>query len=509
MLRGSTLRKFVNTSKHLLSRRYSAQVSTVHGTTTEGEQEPKFLQQVGLYFDKAANTTLHEPGLLEYIKEVDSLYEFLIPHETVNSDGKRIVKTIRAYRAQHSHHRLPTKGGIRYAPDVNRNEVMALATLMTFKCACVDVPFGGGKGGIAIDPKEYTVTEIERITRRFASELIQRGVIGPAIDVPAPDYGTGMREMSWISDTYRTFRPNDINAMGVVTGKPVSQNGIRGRQEATGLGVFYSVRELCEDAELTKKIGLTTGVKGKRVIVQGLGNVGYFTAKFFQENGAKVIGIGERFGAVYNPDGLDVDDVNTYHKVKHSLLGYPRAKTVLQNSSDVLELDCDILIPAALEGVINLTNASRIKAKIIGEGANGPTTPAAADILEKNGTYIIPDLFCNAGGVTVSYFEWLKNLGHVQFGRLTRQAEEKGKRNMIDKLQTLTGRELSSTEYDILTRGAAEKDFVYSGLEGTMKESYKVIRNISTDRKVNFRTAAYVSAIDKISLCYQEFGIWP
>jgi len=308
-----------------------------------------------------------------------------------------------------------------------------------------------------------------------------------------------MREMSWISDTYRTFRPNDINAMGVVTGKPVSQNGIRGRQEATGLGVFYSVRELCDDAELMRKIGLPTGVKGKKVIVQGLGNVGYFTAKFFQENGAKVVGIGERFGAIYDPNGLDVDDVNTYHKVKHSLLGYPRAKQVLQNTSDVLELDCDILIPAALEGVINLTNAHRIKAKIIGEGANGPTTPAAADILEKNGAYIVPDLFCNAGGVTVSYFEWLKNLGHVQFGRLTRQAEEKGKRNMIDKLQTLTGRELHPSEYDILTRGAAEKDFVYSGLEGTMKESYKIIRNISQDRKVNFRTAAYVSAIDKIS----------
>ncbi|KAF0975215.1 hypothetical protein FDP41_005968 [Naegleria fowleri] len=483
--------------------------SAFRSSASEETNEPKFLEQVELYFDKAANSTLHEPGLLQFIKEVDSVYEFIIPHERIDKNGKKVVETIRAYRAQHSHHRLPTKGGIRYDKMVNRNEVMALASLMTFKCACVDVPFGGAKGGICIDPSAHTVEEIERVTRRFAAELIQRGVIGPAIDVPAPDYGTGPREMSWIAHTYQTFHPNDINAFGVVTGKPVSQNGIRGRAEATGLGVFYSVREACSDADLMKSVGLKTGIEGKRVVVQGLGNVGYHAAKFFEENGAIIVGIGERDGAVYDPNGLDVTDVKTYVQAKKTILGYPRCKTVIENATQILECDCDILIPAALEGQISLKNAHKIQAKIIAEGANGPTTPGASEILEKQGVIIIPDLFCNAGGVTVSYFEWLKNLGHVQFGRLTKKAEEKGKKDMVRHLQLLTGRELKESEYQALTHGSSERDFVYSGLEGTVHEAWQTIIKISREKNVNLRTAAYVSAIDKITLSYNELGIWP
>ncbi|KAL9642672.1 hypothetical protein ABK040_009751 [Willaertia magna] len=483
--------------------------TNVSNLSAENSAEPKFLEQVELYFDKAANSTLHEPGLLQFIKEVDSLYEFIIPHERIDKSGRKVVETIRAYRAQHSHHRLPTKGGIRYDKMVNRNEVMALASLMTFKCACVDVPFGGAKGGICIDPAAYSVEEMERITRRFAAELIQRGVIGPAIDVPAPDYGTGPREMSWIAHTYQTFHPTDINALGVVTGKPISQNGIRGRAEATGLGVFYAVREAVNDADLMHSVGLKPGIEGKRVIVQGLGNVGYHAAKFFEEHGAKIIGIAERDGAVYDPNGLDVTDVKTYVQAKKTILGYPRCKSVLENPTQVLEADCDILIPAALEGQINLGNAHKIQAKVIGEGANGPTTPGASEVLEKQGVVIIPDLYCNAGGVTVSYFEWLKNLGHVQFGRLTKKAEEKGKKELVRHLQLLTGRELKEDEYSALTQGSSERDFVYSGLEGTMVSSWETILKISREKNVNLRTAAYVSAIDKITLSYNELGIWP
>ncbi len=483
-------------------------VITTRNSSHSATSEPRFLEQVGLYYDKAANSTPYDTGLLNYIKEVDCLYEFLIPHETINAEGKKEVQTIRAYRAQHSHHRLPTKGGIRYAPDVNSNEVKALATLMTFKCAAVDVPFGGAKGGICIDTKKYTVHELERITRRFASELIQKGVIGPAVDVPAPDFGTGSREMSWISHTYQTFHPNDINAVGVVTGKPVTQNGIRGRAEATGLGVFFAAREVLNDETLMRGVGLKAGVAGKKVIVQGLGNVGYHAARFFQTNGAKIIGIAERDGCLYNPEGIDVDDVHQYMAVKKTVLGYPKA-TVIENPKAVLEYECDVLIPAALEGQINLGNAERIKAKVIAEGANGPTTPAAADILEKQGVIIIPDLFCNAGGVTVSYFEWLKNLGHVQFGRLTKKAEEQGKVAMLNAVQEMTGRTLHVNEYNLITKGSSEKDFVYSGLENTMKESWAVIRDIAHDRKLNYRTAAYVSAIDKITRCYGELGLWP
>jgi glutamate dehydrogenase (NAD(P)+) len=506
-------RRLVQSLAHLKSRktntaRFIQAVTNRKSSTESSTSEPRFLEQVGLYYDKAANCTPYDPGLLNYIKEVDCLYEFLIPHETISADGKKEVQTIRAYRAQHSHHRLPTKGGIRYAPDVNANEVKALATLMTFKCACVDVPFGGAKGGICIDTKKYTVHELERITRRFAAELIQKGVVGPAIDVPAPDYGTGSREMSWISHTYQTFHPTDINALAVVTGKPITQNGIRGRNEATGLGVFYATREVLEDEELTRGLGMKTGVAGKRVIVQGLGNVGYHSAKFFHEHNAKVIGIAERDGGLYNPDGLDVDDVHNYMALKKTILGYPKAK-VLENPKEVLEYECDVLIPAALEGQINLENAGRIHAKVIAEGANGPTTPAAAEILEKQGVIIIPDLFCNAGGVTVSYFEWLKNLGHVQFGRLTKKAEQQGKIAMLNAVQEMTGRTLHLDEYNIITKGSSEKDFVYSGLESTMKDSWAVIKEIAHERKLNYRTAAYVSAIDKITRCYGELGLWP
>jgi glutamate dehydrogenase (NAD(P)+) len=492
-------------------------VASKQAYSTGPANEPNFLDQVQMYFKTASQelSVEYDPGLLQLINEVDCVYEFVIPHVRVDKDGKRRVQTIKAYRAQHSHHRLPTKGGVRYAPDVNRKEVMALATLMTYKCACVDVPFGGAKGGISIDATQYSVDEIERITRRFASELIQRGIVSPAVDVPAPDYGTGAREMSWFADTYRAFHPNDINANGVVTGKPVSQNGIRGRAEATGLGVYYAVREALSVDDDMRKLGMQPGVKGKRVIVQGLGNVGYHSAQFFAANGAKIVGIAERDGGLYDPDGLNVEDIHKYivsnreNRTGLVVKGYPRAKKFFANANEVLEAECDVLIPAALEGTINKGNAHKIQAKVIGEGANGPVTPAAAEHLEKQGVIIVPDLFCNAGGVTVSYFEWLKNLGHVQFGKLTKTAEETGKRELLNAVQRLTQRDFTKEEYALLSRGSAERDFVYSGLEGTMKSAFGTILDISRAKKVNYRTAAYISAIRKIALCYAELGIWP
>lgn len=507
------LRRLVSNKTSLLAKRnnYAARAYSAHSET-----EPNFLDQVQLYFGKASGLLANEydQGLLQLINEVDCVYEFIIPHVRTDKDGKRKVQTIKAYRAQHSHHRLPTKGGIRYAADVNRKEVMALATLMTYKCAVVDVPFGGAKGGIAIDTGSYSAEEIERITRRFAAELTQRGIVSPALDVPAPDYGTGPREMSWFCDTYRTFHPNDINANAVVTGKPVSQHGIRGRAEATGLGVFYSVREATLVDDDMRKLGLTPGIKDKKVVVQGFGNVGYHSAMFFATNGAKVVGVTERDGAVYDPNGLDLDDLKRYvdsqreQRTGAVFRGYPRAK-FFANSEDLLEVNCDILIPAALEGTINKTNVHKIQAKIIGEGANGPVTPWANDYLVKQGNTIVPDFFCNAGGVTVSYFEWLKNLGHVQFGKLTKTAEEAGKKDLLNTIQRLTNREITANEYKLLARGSAERDFVYSGLEGTMKTSFANILDISRAKKVDYRTAAFISAIRKIALCYHELGIWP
>jgi len=385
------------------------------------QQHVSFFENVEKYFDKAATFLKYDPGLLTQIKSCNSIYRMNFPVVVEDKKtGKKSVEVIEAYRVQHSQHKVPCKGGIRFSPDVNQDEVMALASLMTYKCAIVDVPFGGAKGGIRIDKRKYSDDTIERITRRYTTELIKKNFIGPGIDVPAPDYGTGEREMSWIVDTYSAFHPGEINAFGCVTGKPISQGGVHGRREATGRGVYFGTREACNNAEDMKKLGLTKGIEGKRVAVQGLGNVGYYSAKFFVENGAKLVAVAEIDCTLTNPKGLDLEDIIQWKNTHTSLQRYPKA-TVTRNPSAVLEVDCDILVPAALENQITEENAPRIKAKIIAEGANGPSTPAAEEILLQKNVLIIPDMFLNAGGVTVSYFEWLKNLSHVSFGRMEKR----------------------------------------------------------------------------------------
>jgi glutamate dehydrogenase (NAD(P)+) len=372
-----------------------------------------FFDAVKKSFNKAAEFTKWDKGLLEQISACNAVYRMRFPVK--KEDGS--IEVIEAYRVQHSHHKTPCKGGIRFSMAVTQDEVMALAALMTYKCAIVNVPFGGGKGGIKIDPKKYTPYELEKITRRYTSELIKKNFIGPAVDVPAPDYGTGEREMAWIVDTYAAMHPHEIDAAGCVTGKPVSQGGVRGRKEATGLGVFYGLKEVCSMEEEMLKRGLTPGVEGKRVVVQGLGNVGYHSAKFFSEAGAIIVGIAEFEGSISKPDGIDVEALVEHRKRTGSILDFPGAIN-LENNAAALELDCDILIPAALEQVITKENAPRVKAKIIGEAANGPLTPDADEILLAKGALVVPDMYLNAGGVTVSYFEWLKNLSHVRYGRM-------------------------------------------------------------------------------------------
>jgi glutamate dehydrogenase (NAD(P)+) len=386
---------------------------------------------------------------------------------------------------------------------------MALAALMTYKCAIVNVPFGGAKGGIRINPKNYSVYELEKITRRYTSELVKKNFIGAGIDVPAPDYGTGAREMSWIADTYASLHPGDINSLGCVTGKPVTQGGVRGRTEATGLGVFYGIRELCNVPEDMKRLGLSTGIVGKRVIVQGLGNVGYHAAKFFYEAGAIIVGLAEYEGGLYNKDGLALEEVVAHRKATGSILNFPGA-TNITNSSETLEMDCDILIPAALENVINGTNADRIKAKIIGEGANGPLTPEADEILNAKGVIVVPDMFLNAGGVTVSYFEWLKNLSHVRFGRMDKRFSENQNASILKTVEGLTGKSVTEIERKQLMHGPDEVDLVYSGLEDTMIGSYHEIRDSLNSLGIqDMRTAAFVVSINKVGVAYEELGIFP
>lgn len=474
----------------------------------EPKSQTSFYQSVQDYFDKAAQHTGLHQGLLNQIKACNAVYEVVFPVKIGNE-----YQTIHAFRAQHSHHRTPTKGGIRFSNHVNREEVMALATLMTYKCAIVDVPFGGAKGGVKINPWEYTPAQLEKITRRYTTELVRRNMIGPAVDVPAPDYGTGSREMAWIYDTYRTFRGDDIDAAGCVTGKPVNQSGIRGRTEATGRGVFYGIREACRDADLMKSLGMSMGVEGKTMVVQGLGNVGSYTATISQdEGGIKIVGVGEVEGGIYNPKGIDIHELLKHRKETGSILNFKDCQNIpKEDRKYVLELECDILVPAALENQITLENAHKIKAKIIAEAANGPVTSTAEEVLLKAGVFVIPDVYLNAGGVTVSYFEWLKNLSHMRFGRMEKRFNQQASENMIDLIEKMTGKPASAKEKMMLAKGADEIDLVRSGLEETMITSFQqIIEIMRRKRKVeDMRTAAFVSAISKISSDYLALGIFP
>ncbi len=467
--------------------------------------EYSFFDAVCKSFDKAAAYTNFDAGILEQIKQCNSVLRLHFP---VKIGDK--VEVIKAYRVQHSHHKLPCKGGIRFSEMVNLDEVMALAALMTYKCAIVNVPFGGAKGGISIDPKKYSAYDLERITRRYTSELIKKKFIGPGEDVPAPDYGTGEREMSWILDTYMAMHPGEVEALGCVTGKPITQGGVRGRKEATGLGVFFGIREVCNNLDMMKKLGMPTGIAGKKIIVQGLGNVGYHSAKFFEEGGAIVVGLAEFEGSIYNEQGLDVEAVFQHRKTTGSILNFPGATNFLK-SSDALEAPCDILIPAALENVINGDNADKIKAKIVGEAANGPLTPEADEILVNKGVLVVPDMYLNAGGVTVSYFEWLKNLSHVSYGRLEKRFMENQNANILSQIESMTGNTVNESQRKLLVHGPDEIDLVRSGLEDTMiKATNEILECWKNNPDIkDMRTASFVVAINKVGTSYMELGIFP
>jgi len=465
-----------------------------------------FFDQVTQYFNEAARFTDYPGGLLEQIRVCNSVYRFDFPLRRNTGD----IEVIHAWRVEHSQHKMPVKGGIRYSPDVYEEEVMALAALMTYKCAIVDVPFGGAKGGIRIDPKSYSLDELERITRRYALELAKKGFLGPGIDVPAPDYGTGEREMAWIADTYAALNPGELDALGCVTGKPITQGGVRGRKEATGRGLYFALREACNEPGEMKRLGLSPGLDGKRIVVQGLGNVGYHAAKFCREGGGVLVAIAEFEGAITNPKGLNEDEVFNHRKQTGSILNFPGA-TNLANSAAALELECDVLVPAALESVFTKDNAPRIKAKIILEGANGPTTPEADQIFRQKGMLVIPDMYCNAGGVTVSYFEWLKNLSHVRFGRMQKRHEQANELAMMKAIESATGRKFSDAEMKAVAKGPDEQDLVNSGLEETMIAAFHEL--LTTRRQTkgipDLRVAAFVGAIHKVARSYMELGIFP
>lgn len=456
------------------------------------------------FFDAAAAYSDLDPSLLRQVRTCNNIYRINFPVE--NEHGQ--VEVIEAYRAQHSHHRLPTKGGIRYSTMVDADEVMGLASLMTFKCALVEVPFGGAKGGVCIDAHNRPAEFVERVTRRFTIELANRNFIGPSVDVPAPDYGTGPREMAWIADTYRTLHPEELNHWACVTGKPVSLHGIPGRTEATGLGVLHGIRAFLDDEDRPGE-GLTRGLDGKRVVVQGFGNVGGNAARALREQGALIVGIGEFDAGIYDPDGLDLDAVSAHLRERRGLKDFT-APRVFDNSLEILEQPCDILLPAALEHQITRGNAPQIKAKLIAEAANGPTTPRADAILRDRGIDVIPDLFLNAGGVTVSYFEWLKNLSHVSFDRMLRGTERMQSERLISAFEQYTGAPIEARLRRQLAEGPSELDIVLGALETSMQDAYANVAELMRQRDLpDLRTAAYLSAAELVGRSYIDLGFFP
>jgi len=463
-----------------------------------------FRQSVDLMYGRAASFTDISPKLIEKIKVCNATYTVRFG---VKLRGE--VHTFTGYRAVHSEHIEPVKGGIRYSLDVNQDEVEALAALMTFKTALVEVPFGGSKGGLCIRPKDWNEEELERITRRFTYELAKRDLIHPSLNVPAPDMGTGEREMAWMMDEFRRLNNTNIDNIACVTGKPVHLGGIEGRVEATGRGVQYALREFFRHTDDIKKAKLQGSLDGKKIIIQGLGNVGYHAAKFLsQEDGAKIIKVIERGGSISNSSGINIEELKQHLDSGQPLKNY-REGTFTKPNVEEIECACDILIPAATEGVINIKNAHKIKAKMIIEAANGPVTAMADSILRDNGVFIIPDLYANAGGVTVSYFEWVKNIGHIRFGRLQRRNEESKNRSLIDALANQNGLKFNERFKSEYIEGADEIDLVRAGLDDTMRTAYVNIKTILENKPElgDLRTSAFYSVINNIALHYKSIGL--
>ena len=464
--------------------------------------DENFLTSVELNFDEAANLVGLSDELRHKIKVANSTY--------IVRFGVRIrnrLYTFVGYRSVHSEHREPVKGGIRFSANADQEEVEALAALMSYKCALVEAPFGGSKGALVIDPSEWNSFELEKITRRFTQELAKRSLISPAQNVPAPDMGTGEREMAWMADEFRRLFPSDINAFACVTGKPVNKGGIRGRIEATGRGVQYALKEAFRHSRDLQFAGLSGTLDGKRVVVQGLGNVGFHAAKFLAaEDGALIVGVIEHDGAIINPLGIDVQKLKRHIDTAGGCIGY---EGYIENSETCLTMECDVLIPAALEGAITTKNANDIKANVIIEAANGPITYAANKLLLNKNCLVIPDLYANAGGVTVSYFEWVKNLGHIRFGRLQRRQYERQTLRMISAIEGMLGKTFPQGSLEDILDGPTELDLVRSGLDDVMREGYQAIseRWHSDDRIPDLRTAAMMISLERIAASYESLGI--
>ena len=460
-----------------------------------------FKDNVNLHVDKSAKLLNFSDDLLEHLKSTHSLIKVNVG---VVLDGK--INNFTGWRAVHSEHILPTKGGLRYLETVDQDDTEALASLVTYKCAIVNIPFGGAKGGLKINPKNYTMPQLREITKAFASKLINKGFISPALNVPAPDVGTSEREMEWILETYKTLKPDDINYRGCVTGKPLHRGGIAGRTEATGRGIEEVVREIFRHEDVVKEAGLKNELKDNEIIVQGFGNVGSNLAKhLYNRDNAKIIAIGEFDGYLYNKKGIDINALIEFYKTNKTI-NNPKLGKFKNNPSELLELDCDILIPAALENAITIDNVDKIKTKLIIEAANGPISFEADQKLFEKGVMIIPDIYVNAGGVVVSYFEWVKDISHIRFGRVEKRFQEQKILDIIDLIDKKTN---TKTDFDTIKRivhGADEEDLAFSGLEDSMRNAFIEIYNAKKQIKKSFRESAYYVSLKKIRNFYTVEG---
>jgi len=460
-----------------------------------------FKDNVNLHVDKSAKLLDFSDDLLEHLKSTHSLIKVNVG---VVLDGK--INNFTGWRAVHSEHILPTKGGLRYSETVDQDDTEALASLMTYKCAIVNIPFGGAKGGLKINPKNYTMPQLREITKAFASKLINKGFISPALNVPAPDVGTSEREMEWILETYKTLKPDDINYRGCVTGKPLHRGGIAGRTEATGRGIEEVVREIFRHEDIVKEAGLKNELKDNEIIVQGFGNVGSNLAKhLYNRDNAKIIAIGEFDGYLYNKKGIDINALIKFFQ-KNKNINNPKLGEFKNNPSELLELDCDILIPAALENAITVDNVDKIKTKLIIEAANGPVSFEADQKLFEKGVMIIPDIYVNAGGVVVSYFEWVKDISHIRFGRVEKRFQEQKILDIIDLIDKKTN---TKTDFDTIKKiihGADEEDLAFSGLEDSMRNAFIEIYNAKKQIKKSFRDSAYYVSLKKIRNFYTVEG---
>ena len=460
-----------------------------------------FKDNVNSHVDKSAKLLNFSDDLLEHLKSIHSLIKVNVG---VVLDGK--INNFTGWRAVHSEHILPTKGGLRYSETVDQDDTEALASLMTYKCAIVNIPFGGAKGGLKINPKNYTMPQLREITKAFASKLINRGFISPALNVPAPDVGTSEREMEWILETYKTLKPDDINYRGCVTGKPLHRGGIAGRTEATGRGIEEVIREIFRHEDIVKEAGLKNELKDNEIIVQGFGNVGSNLAKhLYNRDNAKIIAIGEFDGYLYNKKGIDINALIEFFQ-KNKTINNPKLGEFKNNPSELLELNCDILIPAALENAITIDNVDKIKTKLIIEAANGPVSFEADQKLFEKGVMIIPDIYVNAGGVVVSYFEWVKDISHIRFGRVEKRFQEQKILDIIDLIDKKTN---TKTDFDTIKRivhGADEEDLAFSGLEDSMRNAFIEIYNAKKQIKKSFRDSAYYVSLKKIRNFYTVEG---